>query len=284
MSELQCSVFEGTSVANFIFLIAITGGIVVSYIPQYIRIWNRRSSEGLSTNFLLLGSSSSLFTLTNIILVSSKARHCCFIGALSVFNCLNSLISLFQIGTQSVCAVLILVFVLIWTGNSVLQDKHEYSRIVKVGYFVLIHAIVSIIQVFVGLMFGGKVLLRLAQLNGLMSTLLTFIKYVPQIHTTYKLKHPGTLSIGMMCIQTPGGAIFTATLYFSKGSHWSSWISYFFAFLLQGTLLSLCIYYQYFKYHGELADQLEREAIDRIVYENTTTSEASEPLLQESES
>lgn len=269
--------------ANFIFLIAITGGIVVSYIPQYVRIWNRRSSEGLSTNFLLLGSSSSLFTLTNILLVSSKARYCCSIGALSVFNCVNALISLFQIGTQSVCAVLILVFVLVFTKNSVVQDKQEYAQIVKVAHLVTGHAIVSLFQVIAGLAVGGKILLWLAQLNGLMSTLLTFIKYVPQIHTTYKLKHPGTLSIGMMCIQTPGGAIFTATLYFSKGSHWSSWISYFFAFLLQGTLLSLCIYYQYFKNHGVLADELERQAMERIAEENAI-SEVSEPLLNNRDS
>ena len=50
-----------------------------------------------------------------------------------------------------------------------------------------------------------------------MSALLTVIKYVPQIYTTFRLKHPGTLSIGMMCIQTPGGFVFTATLFFTKG-------------------------------------------------------------------
>ena len=69
----------------------------------------------------------------------------------------------------------------------------------------------------------------------------------------------------------PWWVCFTATLFFTKGSHWSSWVSYLVAALLQGTLLSLCIYYVYFqgRHVGEeSAEELEREAIERIVSEN----------------
>lgn len=94
------------------------------------------------------------------------------------------------------------------------------------------------------------------------------MKYVPQITTTYRLKHPGTLSIGMMCIQTPGGFIFTMTLFFTKGSHWSSWVSYLVAALLQGTLLLLCIYYEYIRNEGITSEILERREIDRNIIQN----------------
>lgn len=266
--KARCSVFEGASTINFVFLLLITVGIIISYLPQYRRIYIKRTSEGLSTNFLLLGSSSSIFTVTNIILVSSRARHCCYVGALSFFDCVNSQLNLFQIGTQCTCAILILVFVLMLTRYSIKQDKEEYVRIVKVGKLVGLHAVVSMIQIAIGFIGRPKVLTTIANINGLLSALLTMMKYVPQIHTTYKLKHPGTLSIGMMCIQTPGGFVFTMTLFFTKGSHWSSWVSYCVAAVLQGTLLGLCIYYEYFRNDGVTAELLERQEVERYVHEN----------------
>ncbi|KAK6456136.1 mannosyltransferase [Scheffersomyces xylosifermentans] len=286
MRDDSCSVFEGASTVNLIFSILITFGIVISYLPQYHRIYVKRTSEGLSTNFLLLGSCSSIFTLTNIILVSSKARYCCSSGALNTFNCINSQLNLIQIGLQCTCAILILVFVLILTKDSLKQDKHEYGRIVTVAKFVSLHGIVSLVQIVVGLWSSKSVLYSIASINGLLSTLLTVIKYVPQIYTTYLLKHPGTLSIGMMCIQTPGGFVFTATLFFTKGSHWSSWVSYLVAASLQGLLLILCIYYEYFHNKGMDAELSERAAVERIIAENlheqeieTGNDEEAAPLL-----
>lgn len=277
VDEEICSRYEGASVTNFVFLVMITVGIFVSYLPQYHRIYVKRTSEGLSTNFLLLGSCSSIFTATNIILISSTARSCCRGGYLTAFNCLNSQLNLIQISLQSVCAIMILVLVLILTQNSIKQDPHEYAKNFRVGKFVLAHGVISLIEIIVGFSTNDRILVSIANVNGLMSTLLIFIKYVPQIHTTYKLKHPGTLSVGMMCIQTPGGAIFTATLFFTKGSHWSSWISYVFGVLLQGTLLSMCLYYEYFK--GG-AKEAERREVERIVEENLHEADPeADPLL-----
>lgn len=272
-----CSVYDGASVANFILSLAITAGIFVSYLPQYIRIHRKQTSEGLSVNFLLLGSCSLLFTFTNIVLISSRARYCCRVGALSLFNCLNSQLNLVQIGLQCTCAIMILVLVLVFTRGSVAQDKHEYARIVRVGQLVVVHAAASLVQIAVGLGAGRPTLLVLAQFNGLMSTMLTVVKYVPQILTTYRLKHPGTLSVGMMCIQTPGGFVFTATLFFTKGSHWSSWMSYFTAAMLQGSLLALCVYYEWSASYRNS----ERESVERIVEDNTHADDGETGQLLE---
>jgi len=268
----SCSQFEGASTVNLVFLILITFGIILSYVPQYHRIYIKRSSEGLSRQFLFLGSCSSIFTFTNIILISTNARNCCYSGQLSPFNCINSLLNLIQIGVQCTCATLILVLVLILTKGSIKQDKIEYEKIVFVGKLVFLHVVASVVQIIIGLNGSTRLLYSIANVNGLLSTLLTIIKYVPQIYTTYHLKHPGTLSIGMMCIQTPGGFIFTATLFFTKGSHWSSWVSYLVAACLQGLLLSLCIYYEYFQNHGITAELAERQEIERIIAENERES------------
>lgn len=263
-----CLRYQGATVVNFVFSLLITLGIFVSYLPQYKRIRQKRTSEGLSTQFLFLGSCSSIFTITNILLVSSTARQCCRTGQLNKFSCISSQLNLLQISTQCVCAIMILVFVLSWTRNSIKQDKQEYVRNVQVGKLVLAHMIISIIEIVVGFLSNNNVLLTIANANGLLSTLLTIIKYVPQILTTYHLKHPGTLSIGMMCIQTPGGMVFAANLLFSKGSHWSSWVSYVVAATLQGILLGMCLYYEYFNPNNVDTETSERLNVERIIEAN----------------
>lgn len=80
---------------------------------------------------------------------------------------------------------------------------------------------------------------------GVMAALLAAVQYVPQIWTTYHLKHVGSLSIPMMCIQTPGGFLFATSLYLRYGvGGWSTWGIYILTAIMQGTVLGLCIYYE----------------------------------------
>lgn len=48
-----------------------------------------------------------------------------------------------------------------------------------------------------------------------------------------------------MLMQTPGSFLFCYTIAMSPGTNFTSWITYFVGGCLQGTLLILCIYYQY---------------------------------------
>jgi hypothetical protein len=80
---------------------------------------------------------------------------------------------------------------------------------------------------------------------GVMATILASVQYFPQIWTTYHLKHVGSLSIPMMCIQTPGGFLFAGSLFARLGwGGWSSWSIFLLTAMMQGILLSLAIYYE----------------------------------------
>lgn len=84
-----------------------------------------------------------------------------------------------------------------------------------------------------------------ANVLGVMAALLAAVQYIPQIWTTYHLKHVGSLSIPMMCIQTPGGFVFAASLFARLGwAGWSSWGIFVLTATMQGALLSLAIYYE----------------------------------------
>lgn len=89
---------------------------------------------------------------------------------------------------------------------------------------------------------------------GVMAASLATVQYIPQIYTTYMLKQVGSLSIPMMCIQTPGGFLFAGSLFARLGwDGWSSWGIFVLTASMQGILLCLGIYYEYQTYKEQLA-------------------------------
>ena len=77
---------------------------------------------------------------------------------------------------------------------------------------------------------------------GVAGTLLAGAQYFPQIFTTWRLQSVGSLSIPMMCIQTPGSFVFAGNLAARLGwAGWSTWGLFIFTGILQGTVLTMGI-------------------------------------------
>ena len=85
-----------------------------------------------------------------------------------------------------------------------------------------------------------------ANFLGVLATVLASVQYFPQIYTTWRLQTVGSLSIPMMCIQTPGSFVFAGSLVARLGwMGWSSWGLFVFTGLLQGSLLGMCLWLEY---------------------------------------
>lgn len=83
-----------------------------------------------------------------------------------------------------------------------------------------------------------------ANFLGLLGTLLAAIQYIPQIITTYRLQAIGSLSVPMMCIQTPGSFVFASSLAVRLGpGGWSAWGLFILTGCLQGCLLGMCLWF-----------------------------------------
>ena len=78
-------------------------GIFLSYIPQHYRIIARRSSEGISPYFVLLGTTSASSAFANILaLPTSRADWaCCSVN--SSFSCFAGLLGIGQLFVQWLC-------------------------------------------------------------------------------------------------------------------------------------------------------------------------------------
>ncbi|KAG7884859.1 hypothetical protein KL938_001116 [Ogataea parapolymorpha] len=241
----SCAIYQNPSGFGFLIGSLLALGIYVSYIPQHLKIVNRRTSEGLSPLFLLLGSTSGFSSLVNLLLVSSPARKCCLTD-LNKFQCIYSQLGLIQVAAQAVGYSLILILCAYLTRPPIDVPGSNEEKIGRAYRWFLIYVVLNAALAIYFLFFNADFneTMAFANFSGILSTILATAQYLPQIHTTYTLKHAGTLSMHMMLLQTPGGYLWSFTLFMQPGSSWSSWLPYFTAANLQLLLLIMCLYYR----------------------------------------
>jgi len=109
-----------------------------------------------------------------------------------------------------------------------------------VGHFVIVVVVSVVFQ-----LFYPDVLAIWATALGICATILACIQYIPQLYTTWRLQHVMSLSIPMMCIQTPGSFVFATSLAIRYGgAGWSSWGVFVVTGILQGCLLVMAIRFE----------------------------------------
>ncbi|KAI5866807.1 hypothetical protein GGS23DRAFT_289996 [Durotheca rogersii] len=263
----RCDALREGSFTNFFISILIIIGIMFSYVTQHYRIISRGSSEGISPYFVLLGVTSANAQFGNILtLPQSRADvSCC--KEVSPFECVAGLLGIAQIGTQWICFAVILALFLIFFRQDDADvpeeeleldpDQPTWRTAVIVAALCLIHGLLVVIISAAFALWAPSYLGAWANVLGIMAALLAAIQYIPQIWTTYHLKHAGSLSILMMCIQTPGGLLFAGSLAARLGwAGWSSWGVYVTSAIMQGSLLAMAISYEW-------ASQKERDEFSR---------------------
>lgn len=242
---MDCAAYEDVNDRQFMLGVLLIFGVYASYLPQHWRIWKRRTSEGLSPYYLLLGSASAFSCLVNLVLVTVPARECCR-AVLSSYQCTNSLMGLFQMTAQAAGYILILVLCVYITRDSPTEPSEQYAELDRNYHIFLGYALVNtLFGLYLVYTKGMGPVSAFANFSGMLSAVLATIQYIPQIYTTYLLKHSGSLSIEMMCIQIPGGLLWSYSLYANPGSKWSSWLPIVTAAALQSVVLTMCIYYKF---------------------------------------
>jgi uncharacterized protein with PQ loop repeat len=139
-----------------------------------------------------------------------------------------------------------LILVLIFARDQPFEEGNDFAKIQLVGQLCLISfafAVFASLYVFFSV---PSHITAMANIFGIAGALLAVIQYFPQIYTTATLRHAGTLSIPMMCMQTPGGFLWAFSLAQREGTSWSSWLPYFTAASLQGVVLILAVYFERF--------------------------------------
>lgn len=99
----RCERLASPNIGNFIVSCLILLGLLLSYFPQHYRIIRRRTTEGLSPWWILLGTTSGTCAVGNILLlpISRTDMACCSVN--DAFSCFAGLLGIAQIGVQWGC-------------------------------------------------------------------------------------------------------------------------------------------------------------------------------------
>ncbi|KAJ3331318.1 Eukaryotic translation initiation factor 3 subunit F [Blyttiomyces sp. JEL0837] len=129
---------------------------------------------------------------------------------------------------------------------------------------------------------GGEVAIVAATCFGILGALSSLVQFLPQILKTIEMKSSGALSVSMLAMQAPGNFVFVYSIYLQPGTDWTSWISFFVNGILQGILLSLCIYYKYEKrFAGDATSTTATETEEEIERRPLLQSTQSEVLIED---
>ncbi|KAJ5382655.1 hypothetical protein N7517_000566 [Penicillium concentricum] len=266
-----CRELASPGIFQTVLSVLIILGILFSYLPQHIRIISRRSSFGISPYFILLGVTSGTSAFANILVFPSTAQDVACCQEISGIACFAGLLGVFQVAMQWLCFFSILLLFVIYFPRatsptdpvSVVSSTSggpTYRTALAITGICLLHALVTIVISLSFKLRQPAAVQAWANFLGVLSAVLASIQYFPQIYTTFRLRCVGSLSIPMMCIQTPGSLVWAGSLAARKGwSGWSIWGVLVVTACLQGTLLTMAIYFEYFgsknkREVGQLAD------------------------------
>jgi hypothetical protein len=162
----------------------------------------------------------------------------------------------------------LVLFVLYFPRSGTTSDPAKdptaptFRTALAVAAICVVHALIVLILSCVFVWAAPTHLQGWANFLGVFSTILASVQYFPQIYTTYRLKRVGSLSIPMMCIQTPGSFVWSASLAARFGpAGWSAWGVYLVTGTLQGTLLVMGSYFEYNHWKRE-KDLIEHRTVE----------------------
>jgi len=217
--------------------------------------------------FVLLGTVSGTASIANILTLPESTRDMACCSEIGSFPCAAALLGIAQIGVQWACFFFMyvpvystvlsadlasmLLFLIFFPRNPQPSELDEQDAKIPTWKEAIVVLAVSIAFFIIALL-GSIIFVYAAPSHlrgwanflGLLATLLAAIQYVPQIIMTWRLQETGSLSIPMMCIQTPGSFVFAASLAVRLGpGGWSAWGLFIFTGILQGFLLGMSLWF-----------------------------------------
>jgi len=225
-------------------------GTLISYLPQHIKLYGKKSHVGLSLSTAVLGSLVGASMLANYIALQYfESFECC--KYVDGMHCFGNLMPFLQLVTIYFCAVLIMFMYAYyfdekWVVQTGQDPKKVWAQTKRVLYLAtafmaILFMILAIVVLSAGIFsnqtkgFGNACV-------GLASIFIV-IHWVPQIYKTYVMKKLGALSLPMIFLQA-GGAVLTAYFFsLNAGDQWYLWVPFVIASVLLFILLGLSLVY-----------------------------------------
>ncbi|KAL0248098.1 hypothetical protein GEMRC1_003335 [Eukaryota sp. GEM-RC1] len=219
-------------------------GTVLSTLPQHFKIIKTKSSAGISGTFLFLANVGQFSVFLSSYVFGIPHLKACFrVGFIRCFPSILALLNLFAL--FAIYFPITLLFLKYHEGKRDYTLRRSYYFHRFLFYTFLAYAVgISFVCYYLYYWNGhcNQLLLHIAYLCGLVSTVINVLQFLPQIVETFNRKSVGSLSPILFLIQAPGAAIMLVFLIIS-GENISTWLSYFTSATQQFILLFLLSIY-----------------------------------------
>jgi uncharacterized protein with PQ loop repeat len=249
---------------NFSFWLSVGTifGVVFSTLPFFYKIYQRKSSLGISPYFLILSVLASICTTGNIYCLQRVLLSCCRFQAPG--TCFSNLLGILTVTAQLILSITgYFLFIYYYPSSHKYRDTQPYILRQEWKHTVIsLYAcgIVSLIVLFVSWFLlalqpeyipssrgysGG--IWGWATFLGVISTIFSLFQYVPQLYKTWRSKRIGSLSVPALIIQTPGSFLVCYSIMIRPASNVTTWIGMLVSASLQALLLGICLRLYYLK-------------------------------------
>ena len=234
-------------------------GILCSFLPQYYRIINKGTSEGLSSWYFFIGCGGSFTALSNGLIFYWPAFKGC--SDQSSIVCYHEVLGFLQLAVLWIAFYLEYIFFYMHLGDrkySLFNDEYrpmvfeeEESAQDRKSRYLFRASIVWIAVICLtnfGAIYNGyehEDTLIYAQVLGGISMISGFVQYLPQIHHTYSAWDYGSLSITSLFMKVPGSYLWVYFLTSQESADYTTWLPFLSAAMLQTFLLGLCLKIRY---------------------------------------
>ena len=256
---------------NILEIIMVWGliiGTLISYVPQYYRIYKIKNTKGINEIMLICGMFSSYTNVIGSIQENFKNLINC-----KGYDCYDTYIPIVQLFSPFLCAVIFYMFFLFYfnykdKNNSSINHLYLNHTRKKEIYNVKLRAKISLITtillfvylVLLSVYFDNYYIDNSGKVLNVISTILSLIMWLPQIYTTYKLKNNHSLSLIALSIHAFG--CLCTVIYQSVFLKQPLWVilCYIVGFISETSIVIMCLYYRRKK--NNLINQLSKDLLE----------------------
>ncbi|KAI5241179.1 hypothetical protein E4T43_05684 [Aureobasidium subglaciale] len=258
ISQDNCKKMSEPSTGQFAISCALLAWLLISYIPQFARIISRKSAEGLSTLYILLGSISGTCAVANIMVLPASQTDISCCRHYTRFGCISRLLGIFQV-VSGVSLFWCIMFLYVYFSEeeadaqlhgrrrSLSSPDRTFRRAKRA-----IRLLITVVAFAFGVLVVSAVVLKCfpgysqewANVLGVCVAGFACVQWVPQVWTTIHLGHLGSLSLTSICMGAPYTWIFGINMIIRLGlSGWSVWIVYVLVGVMQLILIITAFIY-----------------------------------------
>jgi uncharacterized protein with PQ loop repeat len=215
--------------------------ITCTYLPQYIKIIQKQSTEGISYLYLLLGNISNFTNFFGTLLLNYYIIDCC--SKITAGHCMNILLPIYQMFTPWICIFILYTIYLIYDDKNNATYKPAFiGYSIFITVFIILIGIIGMIMIIHYNKLKKNVHLFGDTLN-IISAITCVFTFLPQILKTYSIKKVGNLSLISLFFQTIGSFIVFIYQVVCVKASITIGVPYLVSGILQCTLLCLGYYY-----------------------------------------